>query len=115
MNNVLLLILLPWLSFSFCTNAATTDVKAELERVVISYEKLAAKVKACPDSGNRNSDSCKRFIKMINSGEVSKLLNTFSSNVSNYFSIDQNVAMRGVTAIGKITDALGFIWDEHNR
>ncbi len=52
---------------------------------------------------------------MINSGEVSKLLNTFSSNVSIYFSIDQNVAMRGVTAIGKITDALGFIWDEHNR
>ncbi len=45
MNNVLLLILLPWLSFSFCTNAATTDVKAELERVVISYEKLRRNLK----------------------------------------------------------------------
>ncbi|WP_218354781.1 hypothetical protein [Alteromonas lipotrueiana] len=115
MNKVLLFLLLPWLSLSFCASAAAIDDKAELERVVIGYEKLAAKAKACPSSGNISSESCKSLIKSFNSGEVNKLLNTFTSNVSNYFAIDQNLAMRGVTAIITIADALRFIWEEHNK
>lgn len=89
--------------------------KKELEALVNDYEKLAAKAKGCTDSSNLKSVPCRNFIRIFNAGEINEHLKSFSNNVALYFSIDQEITMKGITAVGTIADALGFVFEEQTK
>ena len=115
MNKNTLLFALIWFALCFSTMTNAVQNKRELEALVNDYEKLAVKAKDCTDSSNLKSVPCRNFIRIFNAGEINKQLKFFSKNVALYFSIEQEITMKGITAVGTIADALGFIFEEQTK
>jgi len=107
-----LIIALTWLTVCLSASASAAENKVELELLVSNYEELAVDAKNCTDSHNQKSASCTRFIEIFNNGGISKIIESFGNNVSRYFSIDQELTLRGVTAVGHVADTLGFLFEK---
>jgi hypothetical protein len=110
-----LIIALTWLSICFSSLASAVDNKVELEVLVSNYEELAADAKKCTNSRNQKSAPCTRFIKIFNNGEINKIIKSFGNNVSRYFSIDQELTIRAITAVGHVADTLGFLFEKQTQ
>jgi hypothetical protein len=89
-----LIITLSLLSVCLSALASAADNKVELEVLVSNYEELAVDAKNCTDSRNQKS---------------------FGNNVSRYLSIDQELTLRGVTAVGHVADTLGFLFEKQTQ
>jgi thioredoxin-related protein len=110
-----LIITLTCLSVCLSALASATDNKVELEVLVSNYEELAVDAKNCTDSRNQKSAPCTRFIEIFNNGEINNIIKSFGNNVSRYFSIDQELTLRGVTAVGHVADTLGFLFEKQTQ
>lgn len=110
-----LIIALAWLSVFLSALASAADNKVELELLVSNYEELAVDAKNCTDSRNQKSAPCTRFIEIFNNGEINKIIKSFGNNVSHYFSMDQELTLRGIIAVGHVADTLGFFFEKQTQ
>lgn len=79
--------------------------------MINNYEALAAIAKNCTDSHNQKSAPCTQFIKIFNNGKINNIIKEFGNNLSGYFSIDQELTLRGITAVGHVADTLSFLFE----
>ena len=105
---------LVYILFATTASVATTT-KNDLETVVLRYEAMAAQSKQCYDSKEMSSEPCKVFLRALNAGKVSKVIEEFTPKLNTYFGIDQELAMRGVSAIGTISDTFTFVLEQQNE
>jgi hypothetical protein len=110
-----LIIALTWLSVCLSALASAADNKVELEVLVSNYEELAVDAKNCTDSRNQKSAPCTRFIEIFNNGGISKIIKSFGNNMSRYFIIDQELTLRGVTAVGYVVDTFSFLFEKQTQ
>jgi Tfp pilus assembly protein PilO len=110
-----LIITLTWFSVCLSVLASAEDKKVELEVLINNYEEIAVDAKNCTDSRNQKSEPCTRFIKILNKGEINNIIKSFGNNLSRYFSIDQELTLRGITAVGHVTDTLGFLFEKQTQ
>lgn len=88
------------------------NTKAELEIAIKKYEDLAVIAKNCHESSDKKSAPCTQFIKMFNDGKVNNTTKEFSNQMNHYFSIDQELTLRGITAVGQVIEALNFLMEK---
>jgi len=110
-----LLFALTCFAISLNTMANVIDNKEELEALVNGYEKLAIDAQKCTDSSNLKSAPCRKFIRVFNDGEINDRLGSFGNNLELYISIDQEMALKGIIAVGTIADTLGFVFEERAK
>jgi hypothetical protein len=110
-----LILALIWLSLCISTPASAVDNKQELEAIISTYQELAVDAKSCTDSHNLKSSPCRKVIGIFNNGEINEQLKSFGDNLTSYLSIDQEITLKGITAVGHITDALSFLFEEHAK
>lgn len=109
------IVALTWLSVCLCALASAAGSQVELEVLVSNYEELAVDAKNCTDSRNQQSAPCTRFIKVFNNREINKIIKSFGNNVSRYFSIDRELTLRGITAVGHLVDTLSFLFEKQTQ
>ena len=82
---------------SFSVLGNDIETKADLEKMVVRYEKLAQLGKLCTSSKMKDEQSCNRFQKLYNSwfeGELDAMPDKLNAHIE----IDFDTTMRGAAA-----------------
>jgi hypothetical protein len=85
---------------------------AELEKLVSTSDKIAGIAKECMTSQDISSSSCKEFVKEFNEGSLNKQIKLFTKNLTQNFTLDEDLTLKMLNSIGVISDALAFVFEE---
>ena len=113
--NKLFISLLPLLLLITSTPVKAAPDIAELEKLASTSDKLASIAKECKTSEDTSSSSCREFIKEFNKGNVNMQIKLFSKNLKQNFSLDKDLALKTLTSIGVISEALTFVFEEKTK
>ena len=113
--NKLFISLLPLLLLITSTPVKAAPDIAELEKLASTSDKLASIAEECKTSRDTSSSSCKELIKEFNKGNVNKQFKLFSKNLKQNFALDKDLALKTLTSIGVISEALTFVLEEEKR
>ena len=113
--NKLFISLLPLLLLVTSTPVKAAPDIAELEKLASTSDKLASIAKKCKTSQDTSSSSCREFIKEFNKGNVNRQIKLFSKNLKQNFSLDKDLALKTLTSIGVISEALAFVFEEKTK
>jgi len=110
--NRLFISLLPLLLLITSTPVKAAPDITELEKLASTSDKLA---RECKTSEDTSSSSCREFIKEFNKGNVNMQIKLFSKNLKQNFSLDKDLALKTLTSIGVISEALTFVFEEKTK
>jgi|TARA_X000001036_G_C20385792_1_gene686606 hypothetical protein len=113
--NRLFISLLPLLLLITSTPVKAAPDITELEKLASTSDKLASIARECKTSEDTSSSSCREFIKEFNKGNVNMQIKLFSKNLKQNFSLDKDLALKTLTSIGVISEALTFVFEEKTK